>query len=96
MYDPKSVELRYANGTRGALSNICHGNGVCKAYASVMDLHDAVEDSTDLASLLRNLKSLRLVGMDHLCIDRDTASYTRLRGDDPLGNIHYLIVKKAE
>ena len=94
MYNSNSIKLFYANGTRGALSNICHGNGIVKAYASVMDLRDAVEDSNNSEELLKNLKKLRLVGMGNLVIDRDNSNYTRVKGADALGNVHYLIAEK--
>lgn len=93
MYDINSIDLVYPNGQRGALSNICHGNGMNK-FATVVDLKDTVEDSTDANELLRNLSRLNLVGMNHLSIDRDTPSYTRIKGDDPIGNICYLKIQK--
>lgn len=89
-----SVELKYVNGASGALSNICHGNGIVKTYSSVMDLLDAVEDSKSPVELLQNLQKLKLVGIYNLSIDRDTTTYTRIKGSDTLGNVKYLIVKK--
>lgn len=93
-YNADSITLLYADGGRGALSNICHGNGRNK-FATVIDLKDAVEDSTDAKSLLANIRSLNLIGMDDLRIDRDVLTYTRLIGRDALGNIHYLKIGKG-
>lgn len=94
MYNADSITMLYPDGCRGALSNICHGNGHNK-YATVMDLRDAVEDSKDAKSLVENLRRLKLIGMDNLRIDRDVMTYTRLIGWDPIGNVHYLKISKA-
>ena len=89
MYNPDSIQLLYNNGTFGALSNICHGNGRNK-YSTALDLADAAEDSKSPEQLLRNLNRLNLIGMDNMTIDRDTDTYTRIKGSDVLGNAHFL------
>lgn len=94
MYNADSITMLYPDGCRGALSNICHGNGRNK-FATVMDLRDAVEDSKDAKSLLANISRLNLIGRDYLRIDRDVLTYTRLIGRDALGNIHYLKIGKG-
>lgn len=95
MYNPKSINLIYPNGSYGALSNICLGNGHNK-WATVLDLTDAVEDSKNAQQLLLNLNKLNLIGMNDMIIDRDSEFYTRLKGHDPLGNIHYLKIEKIK
>ena len=96
MYDINSVKLFYTNGMRGALSNICHGNGRGNGYATVQDLQDAVEDSETAEDLTKNVSALNLIGMRDLKMDRDTREYTRLKGTDVLGSVHYLIVAKKQ
>ena len=94
MYNPDTIQLIYSNGTFGALSNICHGDGRNK-YATVLDLSDAAEDSNSPEQLLKSLNRLNLVGMNNMAIDRDTDSYTRIKGSDVLGNAHFLKFYKA-
>lgn len=94
MYNPNSIDLIYASGNYGALSNICHGNGYNR-WASVMDLMDAVEDSDNAQQLLLNLSKLNFVGMSGLTIDRDSALYTRIKGSGALGDIRYLKIGKV-
>ena len=93
MYDIDRIHLVYTSGCRGALSNICHGNGYNK-FATVLDLKDAVEDSKDAKALLRNLSKLNLIGMNNMLIDRDVMTYTRIKGYDGMGNIHFLVCHK--
>lgn len=93
MYNSERISLLYPNGTQGALSNICHGNGYNK-FSTVMDLRDAVEDSKTAVQLVNNLRNLCLIGMDNMTIDRNTSAYTRIKGIDRLGNIRYLKVEK--
>ncbi len=93
MYNANDINLIYANGVAGALSNICHGDGY-NNWATVIELRDAVEDSEDTNSLLHNLNLLNLIGMENMTLDRDTPAYTRIKGNDPLGNIHYLRIGK--
>ncbi len=93
MYDINTITLLYPNGMCGALSNICHGNGMNK-YATVQDLQDAVEDSKDANDLVMNLSAIELVGMRDIIIDRDTETYTRVKGHDLLGNIKSIKVMK--
>ncbi len=95
MYDINTITLLYPNGACGALSNICHGNGVNK-YATVQDLQDAVEDSQNSTHLVMKLSDLDLIGMDDIIIDRDTAEYTRVRGHDCFGNINIIKIMKKK
>lgn len=83
MYNSEKISLLYPNGGCGALSNICHGNGF-NGYATVMDLRDAVEDSKTAEQLLHNLRKLCLIGIENnMTIDRNTSSYTRIKGNMP-------------
>ena len=97
LYDIRHIEMRYPNGMRGSLSNICLGNGRSgNTFATVQDLQDAVEDSENAEALVKNISTIKLAGMDGLKVDRDTAEYTRLKGSDPIGNVHYLIIAKRQ
>lgn len=86
--------LKYFNSYRTplAVSNCAHGNGH-NGYSTVMEVYDAVEDSSTAEELLANFKKLHLT-VENLVIDRDTPSYTRLRCTDPFGNIHYFQASK--
>lgn len=95
MYNSNDVSLLYVNGTRGALSNICHGNGH-NSFCTVMELRDAVEDSDSPDELLKNVSALKQVGFHDIMVDRDTPDYTRLKGRDGFGNIHYLKIGKMK
>lgn len=77
-------------GVRLSMNNIAHGSAMVTAYSTPVDVYDAIEDAHDGKELLKNLKQLKLVGMNNMCIDRETASYVRIKGDDPLGNIRYI------
>lgn len=93
MYNAYDIHLLYMNGMCGALSNICHGNGR-NGFSTVIDLRDAVEDSDAPYELLENISALNLVGFCKITVDRDTPEYTRLKGSDGFGNIHYLNIGK--
>ena len=94
MYDTNSIVMLYPDGQKGALSNICHGNG-SNRFATVTDLQDAVEDSSNAEQLVQNISRLNIIGIDTLKADRDTDTYTRLRGTDSLGNVYYLKILKV-
>ena len=83
MNNPK---LMTANRIPEALINLCYGG------ASVMDLCDAVEDSNTAAELVRNINALDL--LRDFTLDRETATYVRLKSVDTCGNVSYLIVEK--
>lgn len=95
MYNAYDISLLYVNGMRGALENICHGNGR-NGFASVIDLRDTVEDSDAPDDLLKKVSALKLVGFSEIIVDRDTPDYTRLKGRDGFGNIHYLKIGKRK
>ena len=79
-------ELTTKNGCREAISN-------CLAWkVSVEELYDAIEDSHSIETLVKNISKVDTVRK--FFFDRETISYVRLKGIDPIGNISYLTVRK--
>lgn len=93
MYDINSIGYYHANGVRDGLSNLCGGDGRNKC-ATIFDFQDAVEDSKDALSLAINISALCLNTNHSINLDRDTATYTRLRLQDACGNVKFIIIHK--
>lgn len=83
MHSPK---LMTANRIPEALSNLCFGG------STVTDIYDAIEESPTAAELVRNINALDL--LRDFTLDRETATYVRLKSVDRCGNVSYLIVNK--
>lgn len=79
--------LKTQGGTIEALSNLCYD-----VRCTVIDIEDAVEDSSTSEELLRNINNLKL--FDKFSLDRETDKYVRLISVDCWGNKHYLVVQK--
>ena len=93
-YDSNSIQCIWANGTHDSLSNLCGGDGFNKC-ATIFDFKDAVEDSEDAKDLVAKISALNLFIKYNFRIDRDTATYTRLRGKDCYGNLQFIVISKS-
>lgn len=75
-----------SSGIRMSLTNLYFRN-----ESSVIEIQDAVEDSSTADELAANLNKLDL--FEKFTVDRVTDTYARLKSKDYCGNIHYF---KAE
>lgn len=83
----KNPRLMTATGIPEAMSNLCYHGG-----SKVMDIYDAVEDSSTAQELVQNLNRLNIFRPFRL--DRETDKYVRLKVEDCLGNASYLTADK--
>lgn len=75
-----------SSGIRMSLTNLYFRN-----ESSVIEIQDAVEDSSTAEELAVNLNKLDL--FEKFTVDRVTKTYARLKSKDGFGNTHYF---KAE
>lgn len=57
-------------------------------FDNVAHLHDAIEDSTNVKELVKNVNSVAM--FLRFSIDRETSEYVRLIAKDCFGNIRYI------
>ena len=86
----KNIRLTNGQNLACSLSNIC---GYWPKAADVMDVQNAVEDSTTPNNLCKTLNTMDLLKKPWV-VDRETIKYLRFKHTDRLGNIDYLIIDK--
>lgn len=79
----KNVKLKTSSGIPEALSNLCD-------TCSVVEIEDAVTDSTTGAELVGKLNSIKGLFRNNFTLDRETDTMVRLKTVDCWGNVSYL------
>ena len=80
-------ELFTADGEAESLTNLYFGEN-----CSVVNIQDAIEDSTTGAELVKKMNALKL--FSKFTLDRETSEYVRLVTTDCFGKKHYFRAEK--
>lgn len=83
----KNPVLKTSNGIREALSNLWYGN-----ECSIVEIEDAVADSTTGNELMTKLNAMNL--FHKFTLDRETDTMVRLKYVDYIGNVSYFEATK--